>query len=200
MATFFTSDWHLGDDRIQILDRPFINKEEMENEFIKQHNNIVTSEDLVYIVGDIVCNKSPEYLSHVNKFNGKKILIRGNHDSIFSDDELLKYFVQVIPDGEGIDIDIDGVPCYIVHYPTRGKIDKFNLVGHIHTSWKHQLNMLNIGIDVNHFKPVNSKDIKFQFNAISKYYDEDRWCAYSNINTSHTNRIVKGTYFEIKNK
>jgi len=196
MATFLTSDWHLGDDRFKILGRPFISREQMEDEFVKLHNNLVAPEDDVYVVGDIVCNRFPDYLSHVDRFNGQKVLIRGNHDIIFSDDELLKYFKQVIPDGEGINNDI---PCYMVHYPTEGNTERFTLCGHVHSAWKYQLNMFNIGVDSNHFKPTNIEDIPFHFNAISKFYDDDIWCAYNNINTSYRNkRGIKGTYFRNK--
>jgi len=36
---------------------------------------------------------------------------------------------------------------YIDHYPTNGKSDIFNVVGHIHGTWKVQRNMVNVGVD-----------------------------------------------------
>ena len=132
-------------------------------------------------------------------FNGNKILIRGNHDRVFTDEQLKPYFQEIIPEGDGIEMVIEGVPCYMNHYPTRGKIDKFNLVGHIHTAWKYQLNSFNVGIDVNHFLPVNLKSIPFHLTAISNYYDQDVWTAYLDINASYkTTRGKAGTYFDNK--
>jgi hypothetical protein len=37
----------------------------------------------------------------MNCFNGKKTLVRGNHDRVFSDDDLKPYFHTIIPDGGG---------------------------------------------------------------------------------------------------
>ena len=90
-----------------------------------------------------------------------------------------------------------GVPCYITHYPTQGVANAFNLVGHIHAAWKYQLNMLNIGVDVHHFCPVDIESIPFHKTAVEKYYDDDVWVAYHNINTQYQGKRGKaGSYFQ----
>jgi calcineurin-like phosphoesterase family protein len=128
-------------------------------------------------------------------------LIRGNHDRPFTDEQFAPYFEQVIPEGEGVDVEIGGVPCYITHYPSLAKEDRYNLVGHIHAAWKVQLNSLNVGVDVNHFFPVDEKQIPFFLNAVTNFYDLDVWTAYNPANQGHfVNRGKKSNYFVPKEK
>ena len=59
--------------------------------------------------------------------------------------------------------------------------------------------MFNVGVDVNHFRPVNVTSISFHFNAISKFYDDDVWIAYNEINSQFIGkRGKKGSYFRPK--
>jgi calcineurin-like phosphoesterase family protein len=192
---WLTSDWHLGEDRFDIMDRPFATVDQAVNQLVSNHNALVGKGDTVYVVGDVCYQKTPEFLDRVALFNGKKILIRGNHDRMIDDTKFKKFFEQVIPEGMGVDLISDGVKCYATHYPTRGKEDRFNLVGHIHAVWKFQLNMMNIGVDVNHFRPVNLGKIPAHFKAVNEFYDEDAWAAYDPINFVYKNkRGKKGSY------
>ena len=91
----------------------------MLEKLVELHNLMVKPEDRVIIVGD-VCNKdTPEQIKNVELFNGRKILIRGNHDVNLTDSDLKDYFEEVIPDGDGIELEVDGLKCYATHYPTR---------------------------------------------------------------------------------
>jgi calcineurin-like phosphoesterase family protein len=87
MAIFFTSDQHLGHDRILELGsgRPF--------KSIGEHNTIirnrwfetVTDEDTVYVMGDIAMGREFEHnLQLFFDLPGYKKFIPGNHDKIFS--------------------------------------------------------------------------------------------------------------------
>jgi calcineurin-like phosphoesterase family protein len=198
MATFLTADWHLGEDRLEILQRPFDSALHMIDSLVERHNSIVMPDDEVIVVGDVLYQNAPKYcLDHVGKFNGRKTLIRGNHDRHLSDEELQPYFERIIPDGGGIELEVDGIPCYATHYPTQGKVDRFNLVGHIHMTWKHQLNMLNVGVDVHHFYPLPLDKVPFHFTAINEYYDEDVWVAYREVNKDYRGiRGKPGRYFQ----
>lgn len=199
MRTFITADWHIGEDRFQLMGRPFSNIEEHQDYLVEQNNKEVGTEDTLIVVGDVCYQKTPEKLSLVSRFNGNKILIRGNHDRLFTDEQLKPYFSKIIDEGDGIEMNIDNIPLFITHYPTSGKKDKFNLVGHIHAAWKFQLNMLNVGVDVHHFKPVNIESIPFFFKAICEFYDEDVWVAYNELNSSCKNvRGKKSRYIQNK--
>ncbi len=196
MNTFITADYHLGEDRFKILQRPFTSTKEMVDRLVFEHNQMVKPDDKVIIVGDLVYKERPEYLKEIARFNGKKTLIRGNHDAPLSDDDLSKYFDRVVKDGGGIKLNVEGIPCFLTHYPTQSRKDRFNLVGHIHSGWKVQLNMLNIGVDCWHFRPVPLSDVAFYFNAIKNYYDADMWVAYHKANKAFVGkRGAKGRYF-----
>jgi len=196
MKTFLTADWHLGENRFELMGRPFTSEQEMVHKLTLEHNLRIGDEDTVIVVGDVCYQKRPDYLKYVSWFNGRKILIRGNHDRGISDEEFKPYFEQIIPEGEGLEADFGGIQCYVTHYPTCGVKDRFNLVGHIHGAWKYQLNMLNIGVDVNHYRPVDSDRIPFHFKAIAEFYDEDVWVANNPINAEYIGkRGKKGTYF-----
>ena len=87
---FVVSDHHLGHtnswEKFKLADgsplRPFTSNEEMNETMIERHNAKVKQQDTVYFLGDVVINK--KYLELVKRMNGRKILIRGNHD-IFKD-------------------------------------------------------------------------------------------------------------------
>ena len=200
--TFVTSDWHCGETRFEIMGRPFKTPQEQVDTLIKNHNELVSPEDDVIVVGDVCYQKTPEWLPYISKFNGNKILIRGNHDRVFTDEQLKPYFSEIIPEGEGIIRQIEDksdnsrINVYITHYPSRGLPNVFNLCGHIHGAFKYQLNMMNIGVDVHHFRPVNMDTIPKHLKAITDYYDEDVWVAYHKINSDYVGlRGKKGSYF-----
>jgi calcineurin-like phosphoesterase family protein len=89
---FVVSDHHLGHqnswEKFKLEDgsplRPFTSNEEMNETMIERHNAKVKEQDTVYFLGDVVINK--KYLELVKRMNGRKILVRGNHD-IFKDEE-----------------------------------------------------------------------------------------------------------------
>lgn len=205
MAIFAVSDWHLGETRLDLLCRPFVDAEEQTMKLVINHNSVVDKDDYVYVLGDIIRNKDyKSYLPFVKRFNGHKILVRGNHDRAMSDEILSEYFDLIIPEGEGVELRIDPegqepVFCLMNHYPTLARPDRFNLVGHIHGAWKVQLNMLNVSVDVHHFYPVNLDRVPWYVTAISEFYDEDVWVADLPANADwKATRGKKTRYFEKK--
>lgn len=194
---FITSDWHLGEDRFKIMNRmDFSTQMEMVEHLQEKHNNMVSPEDLVYVVGDSVYAQTPEFLSEVEGFNGRKILIRGNHDRGISDEKFLEYFEAVVPEGDGIELTVGDIPCWLTHYPTKSRKDFFNLVGHIHGAWKVQLNMINIGVDANHYFPYDLDEaVPFFWKAITEFYDGDVWVAYHEANEPYLNTRGKRTSY-----
>lgn len=83
--TFLISDTHFGhlgmcqflrDDGTKL--RPWSTPEEMDEELVKRWNEVVRPADKVYHLGDVVINR--KYLPILDRLNGDKILIKGNHD------------------------------------------------------------------------------------------------------------------------
>lgn len=73
-------------------ERPWDNIEEMDEALVKNWNSVVRPQDKVYHLGDVVINRSA--LPILDRLNGEKVLIKGNHD-VFRADEYLKYFKDI---------------------------------------------------------------------------------------------------------
>lgn len=76
---FFIADTHFGDSNIlNYENRPFKNTSDMDKTIINNWNSVVKNTDSVYVVGDFGAKKQEnQILEHLN---GKKFLIKGNHD------------------------------------------------------------------------------------------------------------------------
>src|SRR5690349_6114561 len=78
---YFSSDWHLGHANIIKYDnRPFKDVEEMNSVIINNHNSIVKPEDEFYFLGDFCMGDHSKAEGYLQRINGKKYFIRGNHD------------------------------------------------------------------------------------------------------------------------
>ena len=81
---FVTSDLHFGHANV-IKFCPetrgmFASSEEMNEGMIDQWNKTVSTEDTVYILGDVAFTSATEACKIISQLNGNKILIEGNHD------------------------------------------------------------------------------------------------------------------------
>ena len=99
-SVFLVSDTHFGhkgvchftlNDGVTKL-RPFDTPEEMDEFMVEAWNAKVRPNDKVYHLGDVVMHRRS--LSIMDRLNGDKVLIRGNHD-IFKDDDYRKYFREL---------------------------------------------------------------------------------------------------------
>lgn len=192
-STFFTADWHLGDGRFEVLGRPFMACEEMADRLVVEHNRVVAPDDQVFVIGDVLHQDAPaELLEQVSRFNGRLTLIRGNHD-VLSDEEYLRFFERVVPEGEGVEFSVEGTECWLTHYPSLARADRFNLTGHVHAAWQVQRNSLNVGVDVHHFRPVSTARVAFFVKAICSFYDDDVWAGELAANRCHSDRGGRGS-------
>jgi len=72
--------------------RPYKNAKEADDVMLTNWNSVVGVDDKVYVLGDVAFKSEP--LSILKKCNGKKILIKGNHDDL-SVGEYMKYFKDI---------------------------------------------------------------------------------------------------------
>lgn len=78
---FITSDTHFGHANIiKYCKRPFADVEEMNETLVANWNAVVSSEDEVWHLGDLALGKAPDIIAIGRQLNGKKYLLRGNHD------------------------------------------------------------------------------------------------------------------------
>jgi len=79
---WFTADLHLGHTNIiKHCDRPYYSIKDMDDSIIQNWNSVVSRKDTVYIVGDFIWKASLKGY-YLHQLNGKKILIKGNHDRL----------------------------------------------------------------------------------------------------------------------
>jgi calcineurin-like phosphoesterase family protein len=68
----------------------------MDESLIMNWNNTVTSEDIVYILGDLIFRSDKHAAYYIERLNGLKHLILGNHDRKWIKNcNLSKYFASV---------------------------------------------------------------------------------------------------------
>ena len=165
---YFTSDLHFGHGNIiRHCSRPFASADEMDAALIKNWNETVTPNDDVYILGDLTMRPANEAHRYLSELNGRKYLIRGNHDRRF-----LKSFDKYADDFVWIKdyflLNCENKYFVLFHYPI-AEWDGFyrkaiHCYGHIHNSAAKHINAIsglafNVGVDVNDYKPVSIMEI-----------------------------------------
>ena len=114
---YFISDTHFYHENVIKFDqRPFSTIEEMNETLIQNWNEVVRPQDDVYILGDF-CWKtasSDEYKQLVRRLQGRKTLIRGNHDPKNFSADVKKHFVAI---HDYLEIKENGKQFFLCHYP-----------------------------------------------------------------------------------
>ena len=134
-SVFLVSDTHFGhagvcrfthqDTGIKI--RPWTDPNEMDEAMVKLWNDTVRPNDKVYHLGDVVINRKA--LQIMDRLNGDKVLIRGNHD-IFKLEDYTKYFRDI----RGYHIMNNMILSHIpVHPDSKGRFSA-NIHGHLHSN------------------------------------------------------------------
>lgn len=78
---YFSSDWHIGHENVLKFDnRPFKDLDEMHEKLIKTFNHYVPKHGITYFLGDMGLCSGGLLKSIIERLNGTKILIIGNHD------------------------------------------------------------------------------------------------------------------------
>ena len=134
---FYIADWHYNHANILAYDnRPFKTVEEMDAALVERWNATVTSADTVYVLGDMFWGGETKAVPVLDSLNGKKILIKGNHDRC-KNTEFRKRFDQISGYLEITDGDRHVVLC---HYPMPCFKNHFHgwyhLYGHVHNSFE----------------------------------------------------------------
>lgn len=155
MKTFFISDLHLGHTNLAKNIRGFDNIEDHDNYVIEMFNSVVTSKkDIVYILGDITMEKSSPY-HLLDKLNGIKHVVLGNHDR-HQDVHKLLYHVQSV---SGM---IDYKRNFILsHAPIHPQelYGKINIHGHVHKKSIPDPRYINVCCEVVDYKPKTIEEL-----------------------------------------
>ena len=160
---FFTADTHFYHANIiKYCSRPFVDREEMNEQLITRWNNRVQPDDLVYHLGDIAFCREFELHEILNRLNGNKILIMGNHDRTIAKHRKSNFNGQFYaihdqwmlhdPSLPHQNILLSHYPKYDADFLRRGG---WMLHGHTHgTTHPKPYRMLDVGVDVHGFQPI----------------------------------------------
>lgn len=179
---FLTSDTHFGHDREFLWGpRGFTNSQEHDEAVIKNWNETVSPDDIVYHLGDLMLGDNAHGIECVKRLNGHIKLIRGNHDT----DARWKLY-GTLPNVELIGwadvIKYKKYNFYLSHHPTlTSNLEKaphlrmhlINLYGHTHQMGKFYQDMpfmFHVGLDSNDNRPILLDD------AIELMKEETKRC------------------------
>ena len=161
MTTYFTSDTHFSHRNIiKYSNRPFGSKEEMDLKLVENWNTRIGQGDTIYHLGDFCLSTEQEGQSILDRLNGKKHLILGNHDKV---GRRLKGWESI---SDYKEVSIDGQFIILCHYAMRvwnkSHHGSWMLYGHSHGSLPDDPNALSfdIGVDCHEYKPLNMDEIR----------------------------------------
>lgn len=164
---FLVSDTHFGhagvchflrEDGTKL--RPWDNPDEMDEAMIERWNSVVRMNDKVYHLGDVVINRKA--LKTLERLNGDKVLIKGNHD-IFKLEDYTPYFRDI----RSYHV-LNGM--IMSHIPVHEEsIARFgvNIHGHLHSNRVKKdgvidPNYFNVSVEQIDFTPISLEDLKLK--------------------------------------
>lgn len=160
---FYTADPHFGYLPL-VARRDFASAEQMDAALMAAWNRTVGPDDTVYLIGDIGWNGGHVPCRTLSRLNGKKHLIRGNHDTGYLDAPLLYRYFESVTDF--LEIDDGAHHIFLSHYPMLySKPNGYMIHGHIHNSGqfhdilRSQPRVLNAGVDINGLAPVTLEQL-----------------------------------------
>jgi len=163
---FLISDTHFGHTNIiRYCDRPFANVDEMDDALIKNWNSVVSPQDKVYHLGDVTL--STKKLHILDSLNGKKILIKGNHD-IFPLKNYVPYFKDIRATHE-----ISGL--ILSHIPVHDS-EKYRFKGNVH-GHTHEKNLAdnwyyNISVEQIDYRPISLEAVLERYRGMGVTFDK----------------------------
>jgi calcineurin-like phosphoesterase family protein len=111
------------------IKRGFSTVEEHDEYVIKQFNSVVNKKDLTFILGDITMEKHTHYYQ-LDRLNGRKVAVMGNHDERRHVHKLLEYVDQVAGCVQyKLGSFLTHVPVHPMEFSYRMR---YNIHGHLH--------------------------------------------------------------------
>lgn len=159
---YFTADTHFGHfNIIKFCNRPFNTIEEMNDTLIENWNSIVGKNDEIYHLGDFGWRDNNLNLKILQKLNGTKYFIKGNHDKKFiKNTAIINEFIWI---KDYYELKINNKFFVLCHYPFLQWIGNYygtiNLFGHSHGKTKESNNQLDVGVDLHEYKPISINEI-----------------------------------------
>lgn len=182
MSMWFTSDIHFFHGNvIPTCHRPFSSLTEMHEKIIENWNKVVQKRQIVWILGDVSFGGIKPTRAILDRLNGDKRLVKGNHDKHAK--QMIDMGFSNVYENHFIELDIHGKKTrvnmsHFPYYPSPEQLvldisrtneeyakrylhkrmvddGRYLLCGHVHTAWKAKNKMINVGMDQWNFTPVS---------------------------------------------
>ena len=171
---YFTSDLHF--DHINIIQycaRPFTNVNEMNETIVENYNRRVRKNDICYILGDVMMRNTESARECLNRLNGHKFLLNGNHDFLKDNGTVFEWIKDYYK------LRWNHKKFILCHFPfvSWDNMEKgsYCLHGHQHNTSEYNNEMraagirrFDVGVDANNFTPVSIEEIVAFFDAENK--------------------------------
>ena len=171
---YYISDLHIGHINIlRLSHRPFKTMDEMIEKIIENWNKNITNDDHVYVLGDVFFRYEGNMRKLLQKLNGHKHLIIGNHEKQLLKNKQALYIFDSVDYYKEIVDTLNGKQVQVImcHYPMvewNGYFrNSIHLYGHIHNNttndtykiMKKIKNAYNVGADIIDFTPQTLQGI-----------------------------------------
>lgn len=171
---FFASDHHFCHSKLyneflhegRFIRHEFANAAEGDEAMIERHNAVVNPNDRVYFLGDVVFHKKNLHL--VGRMQGRKVLIKGNHDLLDASD-YLQYFDDIRAVHQFKGMVITHIP---IHPDCLGRWG-FNVHGHLHrhniyipdhytvgNSLRKDKRYFNVSVEQINYTPISLEELR----------------------------------------
>jgi len=177
---YFTADTHFyHDNLIKRGERSFINGDGMNETIIKNWNEIIPKNSIVYLLGDFSWRQSRRYIEGLlDRLNfGELHLIRGNHDVSRLRES---WGFNSINEITNLKFKHNGKKIYLTlcHYPMNAwryqRIGGLLLHGHSHGKNRTRTkNILDVGVDCNNFFPLSLDEVIVNINNINSILEKE---------------------------
>ena len=195
MSIFFTSDLHLQHTNILnfVNPRPYKTIQEHDAGIIKNWNDTITADDIVYILGDVSLHTDYSLLEEqLKQLNGHKHLILGNHDKAKEHAKYLNMGIwESMRDYGKLNLQAESGRNYeiiLFHYPImefdhafstkNGKKFALHFYGHIHNTNNYDeiykklgFRAAHVGLDTSDKYPNTKPYMPINFENILEWCD-----------------------------
>ena len=161
-SDWFVSDLHFGHSNvIKYCDRPYCCKHAMNEDLIHKWNEKVKPNARIFVLGDFAFGNKGFKKRIIERLNGYKILVKGNHDPGRNTMVEIGFDEAYLTISGTWNINDDMKTIFASHIPMKEACSAVDhgLCGHVHEKWTKSGNIVNVGVDVWDYEPQKLKFI-----------------------------------------
>lgn len=165
MKTFLIADTHFGHANILTFKRnnglplrDFPNIDEHDELLMDNWNSVVSANDKVYHLGDVGFKSFSKLGYILERLNGTKVLIKGNHDGF-----KLSQYQQYFKDIRGTHQLDKFILSHIPIHPESLSRWRGNIHGHVHDNTLSDTKYINVSVENINFTPIDFEEIRSNY-------------------------------------